>query len=178
MKSLCKILLTLAIAISFSLSSAFPTSAKTINYTKSTNKTYTFKSGKNTIVYKYSYKDQYGQYWNITQKRGSKVTEKYQLVENQRSDIYYEGYPESDVGFFLPLPIKVGKKWDNGMMGSKDIWEVKSKTKTIKTKAGTFKNVLHIYSSTYKTSYYMAPKAGIIKTVVKGKTTYELISKK
>lgn len=82
------------------------------------------------------------------------------------------------LAFFLPLPIKVNKKWNNGQGGSKDIWIVKSKNKLVKTKAGTFKNAIHIYSSTHKTTYYLAPRSGIIKVVTKGKTTFELISRR
>lgn len=178
LKKLFKAFCSFVIISSLIFSYAPSINAKNINLTKNTSKTYTFKNGKTTIYYKYSHKDEFGHYWNIKEKHGAKITKKYQLVEGQRSNLYYEGYPNSDVGFFLPLPIKVNKKWNNGQGGSKDIWIVKSKNKLVKTKAGTFKNAIHIYSSTHKTSYYLAPRSGIIKVVTKGKTTFELISRR
>jgi uncharacterized protein YraI len=83
----------------------------------------------------------------------------------------YTGFPESEYYTDIFYPLKVCKEWLE--------WDVKYKITsingTLKTPAGTFKNVVTVKSSEGYTSYY-APNVGFIKGIYNGKTSSELIS--
>lgn len=96
------------------------------------------------------------------------------FLQQENSNGLYIGYLASEWDVDLKYPLFEGKRWDN-YDESKDttLYHVVSVDRTIKTPAGTFKNVVEVQSTTGWTEFY-APRVGVIKTLQKGKTFSEL----
>ncbi|USK58574.1 SH3 domain-containing protein [Peribacillus asahii] len=91
----------------------------------------------------------------------------------------YEGVFDGGYSVQIEYPIKVGKSW--AASDNEDTARILSVNKTIKTPAGTFKNVVEVrykYSDGYFYTAYFTKNVGLIKIVSKNKKYYELVSLK
>ncbi|MFJ8246200.1 SH3 domain-containing protein [Peribacillus asahii] len=100
------------------------------------------------------------------------------IIEEDSSGLYQGG---SDGFYFAQIayPVIVGKSWIASE--NKEIATILSVNKTIKTSAGTFKNVVEVkyeYDNGYYYTAYFAKNVGLIKSVSKDETYYELVSLK
>ncbi|WP_309089193.1 S-layer homology domain-containing protein [Domibacillus sp.] len=143
-----------------------------VSYLKDRSKTYYYDSDD---MGSYSYKFSGRKYfeWNLWDVyEGNKNT--YSIVEKEDSKGYYFGYPESESWMMLKYPVKVGQKWSIGYQGFVHTYEITSTTKTITTRAGTFRNVIEVTADDGGVDYY-APNVGLIKVIFEGITKVELI---
>lgn len=137
------------------------------SYLMDKTKIYTYKyEGK---TYKHSYKGKYDQ-WDQWKTSSSSAT--YLVYEDSKG--LYTGYPESEYYIDLSYPLKVGKSWTVGYEGE-GTSKIIALNGTVKTPAGTFKNVVTVKSSDGYVSY-LAPNVGFIKGIYNGKTDSELVS--
>ncbi|OCA92936.1 SH3 domain-containing protein [Pseudobacillus wudalianchiensis] len=92
-------------------------------------------------------------------------------ITKEDSKGLYTGWPNAAFFTDLAYPLKVGMEWTD--------WEVKNKiiaiNGTLKTPAGTFKNVVTVKSSDGYTTYF-AQNVGFLKAVSNGVTMSELTS--
>ena len=137
------------------------------SYLMDKTKIYTYKSEGKT--YKHSYKGKYDG-WDEWMTSSSNAT--YLVYENNEG--LYTGYPESEYYTDLAYPLKVGKSWTIGYEGE-GTSKITALNGTLKTPAGTFKNVVTVKDDDGYVSYY-APNVGFIKGTYKGKTNSELVS--
>ena len=149
---------------------------KRTSYKMDTSKVYVYKS--DGIKHSYSSegkKYDYDKAWIIwnAKESGRSWTE----IEKETSEGYYIGYPESDYFIILAYPLKVGANWETWDGNDIHLATVTSMSKTVKTSAGTFKNVVEVKESQGYTSYY-AKNVGLIKSLNNGKVTSELIELK
>lgn len=86
--------------------------------------------------------------------------------DETKNGLYYEG--EGERSLVIPFPLIVGKSWYSA--GEKNI--ITSLTKTVKTPAGTFKNVIEIKNGSIK--YYYARSVALIKVSENSKTISQL----
>ncbi|WP_309087175.1 SH3 domain-containing protein [Domibacillus sp.] len=84
----------------------------------------------------------------------------------------YAGWYDSEFLTELVYPLKAGKEWTD--IETERKWKITALNGTLKTRAGTFKNVVTAKSQDGYTDYY-ALNVGLIKSVYKGETSYELI---
>ncbi|MFJ8268687.1 hypothetical protein [Peribacillus asahii] len=160
MKNLVKILLAfvLALSVTLHLSNSIAEAKKT-SYLMNTKKAYTYAYGNPTDnVGKYTV-----EFW--------RKDNGYNQWSTTTTDMYGDGYgfgeKETKNGLYvngqkvLPYPIKKGKKWKDG----NSTYIIRSVNRTVKTPAGTFKNVVEVRQTVkdfgYYTSYY-APSVGVI----------------
>ncbi|KOO42692.1 hypothetical protein [Priestia koreensis] len=83
-----------------------------------------------------------------------------------KSEFVY-GIYESDVGSWIKMPLYLNKSWSDYVeMGSDKLmyYRVTSLSKTVTTKAGTFRNAIEIKDSFGNYSYYY-PGIGLIKSI-------------
>ncbi|MBV7504117.1 SH3 domain-containing protein [Bacillus sp. sid0103] len=112
--------------------------------------------------------------WDIWHYSTPTETQKFIVGENSKG--LYTGYIDSEYYIDIKYPAKVGQKWDIGYEGEGQA-RITSLTKTVKTKAGTFKNCIEVKEDSGIITYY-AKHIGKVKTVRNGKTVTELISLK
>ncbi len=142
-------------------------------YTKDKNKVY-YYSTKEAGDYYVAYSgEDYPEWnlWNIHTEYG----DTYSIVERQDEEGYKYGYPYSEYTLNLANPVVVGNSWEN-IYGEDLIsaYEITATDLTITTPAGTFKNVAEVTERDGWVGYY-APNIGLLKAVMDGKTTVELI---
>jgi hypothetical protein len=139
-------------------------SAKQVSYKMDKTKIYTYKDNYGeTITYTFGGTKNGWNQWNVS--GGSTVLEK------EDSKGLYSKVPEitNATSTDLQYPIKVGAKWVSlGMDGHKANAQVIGVNKTIKVKAGTFKNVvvLEVDDTEVKEIDYYAPSVGVIKGTI------------
>ncbi|MCI2256518.1 SH3 domain-containing protein [Domibacillus sp. PGB-M46] len=138
------------------------------SYLQDKTKIYTYKSEGKT--YKHSYKGKWDK-WDEWVTSSSNAT--YLVYED--SEGLYSGFRHSEYYIDLAYPLKVGKSWTIGYEGEDTSSKITALNGTLKTPAGTFKNVVTVKSSDGYVSY-LAPNVGFIKGVDQGKTVSELVS--
>jgi uncharacterized protein YraI len=147
---------------------------KQASYNRDTSKVYVYKiEGKN---YTYSSTGKkYNKVWTIwnVKSAGENWTE----IDQETSKGYYMGWPESEYYTALVYPLKTGAKWEAWEEGFKYTSNVTSMRKTVKTPAGTFKNVVEVKKSDGFTRYYVKD-VGLIKSIYNGKKQSELVELK
>lgn len=176
MKRLCKIFMMFILVLSFfSVNSS--TEAAKVSYLRDTNKIYVYKDYLNNVTYSIKYigigKEKDWQGFRLWEMDGDYKGE-IGAVEKETTSGLYDGEYK-----ILAYPIKSGKKWKDNFGHS---YEIISTNKTIKTPAGTFKNVIAVKDE-YEISYY-AKGVGLIrldngeKMKKKYKNYYELVKLK
>lgn len=134
------------------------TEAKTVSYLKNPNYRYTYEYDNGTKLILEFWKKS-GGYNNWTSVNLDAYGQGYGIGEKETlKGLYYNG------DLVLPYPIIKGKKWKDPN-NSNSTTSIRSTNKTIKTQAGTFKNVVEVRYTVkgfgYYTTYY-APNHGII----------------
>ncbi|AZV43684.1 alpha-amylase [Peribacillus asahii] len=138
MKKLMKIFITSVIALSFcTFNSSVTEAAKKASYLQNTKKVYVFNDFidgvKRTYNLKYTKKSNGNYFW---QDKLSYKEISYAFKEKETTKgLYHDGY------LALAYPIKKGKTWKTW---SGTVCKTTSTNKTIKVKAGTFKNVIEV----------------------------------
>ncbi|WP_157827658.1 SH3 domain-containing protein [Niallia nealsonii] len=159
----------------------FAPSTKKVSYLRNKNKIYVYDdANRGTFTEKYvTTKDDWS-IWNTYLYNGKDVL--WQKKEKEDSKGLYSKY-DKDVKTLLQYPIKLGKSWSYKSDGDTYTIKITSLNKTIKTKAGTFKNVLELTITNKKKTFqekdYYAPGNGLIKYYYDdkeyGSNEYELI---
>ncbi|RFU60986.1 hypothetical protein [Peribacillus glennii] len=194
MKKLFKIILAFLFLFSAALpfaSESAEAAIKKVSYLRDKSKIYVEDwSGQGTIFTKkytgkftkYDYKDFYQ--WTDVKQR-----DWYSLEKETKDGLYHGGsYAYEFKKKVLAYPIKKNKKWKNKHINADtslsgyDTFTIISTNRTIKVKAGTFKNVIQVRESEevpYVTSYYAKGVGLILKeyneTKSKKRKVYELI---
>lgn len=153
------------------LKSAKPNKSKK-KYAWAINQKYKFKTPlyeENSYMYPkfhktYSTSPAVRNFWMYTMYNAMVLTK----TEHETSKGLYEGSGEgSSEILVLKYPIKKNSKWTSSGMKFKII----STKATVKTSAGTFKNVVKVKTDNYSISYY-APNKGLIKQTTKSNGKY------
>ncbi|WP_409294063.1 SH3 domain-containing protein [Peribacillus sp. SCS-26] len=130
---------------------------------------------------KYVYKAN-GEYYSVVYAGKYNGWDKWKTNANDYHIVYedakglYSGWMESEYYMDLMYPVKVNKKWNDGLGEDYYKW-VSGTNKTVKTGAGTFKGCIETKEEGGYTTY-IAPNVGIVKTYYKGKVVSELVSLK
>ncbi|KKB40930.1 S-layer homology domain-containing protein [Bacillus thermotolerans] len=152
-------------------SAPLPEAGGSVTYAMNTNKVYHYSSYGGDVTFRYSGKKYENKWpiWDISV-NGVQMTS---LVNYEDSEGYYYGHPDSDLSQMMKYPVKAGESWNASLFGEEEIRTISSTTKTVKTPAGTFHNVVEVTSST-GIEYY-APNVGLIKmTLNDGEVVTEL----
>lgn len=98
----------------------------------------------------------------------------YGRIEYDTSKGLYTGYKDIGIATLaVKYPVKLNKTW-KGLEGQS--LKIVAIDKKVKTKAGTFKNVIVVKDGQEKNYSYYAPQVGLIKQSYNGKTISELSS--
>ncbi|MEC2078384.1 hypothetical protein [Metabacillus fastidiosus] len=170
MKNLVKFLLVFVLALSATLPLSNSTeAAKQTSYLKNTKKMYTYKQGaasdKTATSYTLEFwkKENGYNYWSTIPE--DSVGEGIRFGEHETKDGLYENDAK-----ILAYPVKKGKGWKEWDF----TYEVRAVNWTLKTPAGTFKNVVEVRETVkgygYYTSFY-APNVGLVLQTSKTKHT-------
>lgn len=95
--------------------------------------------------------------------------ENVRILEKETKDGLYEGNSQSGLSRMLAYPIKVGQTWKPYSFNKYITFTITSTNKTIKTPAGTFKNVVEVKSSMFNNEYnlyYYSSGVGLISQVI------------
>lgn len=157
-----------------------PTQNKNTPYAMNLNKTYSFYNPGNKgsgfkTYYKAKFKTSYAanktltNFWYLNAEPDS-----YGKMEYETSKGLYTGYKEIGIASLaVKYPVKINKTW-TGIDGQ--TLKIVAKNKTVKTKTGTYKNVVVVKAGKGKNYSYYAPYIGLIKQIQNGKTITELAS--
>lgn len=153
------------------------TPAPAMSFTMDKSKTYVYSVYGEETVYKYLSSSKFGTpyQWNKW------------IVEKEDVNVYYERESDSELllaseeqdgsighpTVMLKYPLYVGQTW-KPLQKSGSV-KITSMNKSVKTPAGTFKNVIEVKSSQADSVAYYAKNIGMIKTIENGKTTQELV---
>ncbi|OES44948.1 SH3 domain-containing protein [Domibacillus iocasae] len=127
-------------------------------------KVYTYKA--DGVISKNVYKGKYDVWDEWSSSDGTFI-----VYENNKG--LYVGWPESEYYTELVYPLKSGKTWKDDF-DEAITYKITGMSGTVKTSAGTFKNVVTVKSSEGYISHY-APNVGFVKGTYNGKTTSELV---
>ncbi|MGE7662659.1 SH3 domain-containing protein [Peribacillus sp. NPDC097197] len=86
----------------------------------------------------------------------------------------YIGIPDFYYIVDIEYPVKVGRKWRKGEQGEIKA-QISAVNKTVITPAGTFKNCIEVKHNGRDT-YYYAQNIGLVKSLLNGKLSSQLIS--
>ncbi|WP_050614472.1 SH3 domain-containing protein [Bacillus testis] len=149
---------------------SFAAASSPATFKKNPAKIYQYKSMDGVHTYKSDGK-KYNKTWIIWNGQGPKYRQT--VVEQETKDGLLNGWPNSSYETTLKYPLKVGTTWvesyENGTTA-----QILSLTKSVKTPAGTFLNVVEVKNSEGKISYY-APNVGFVQELTNGKVTNQLI---
>ncbi|MFS0634875.1 SH3 domain-containing protein [Mesobacillus foraminis] len=139
-------------------------------------KTYTYTVYGEKRVYKYQSSSTFGtpyqwNKWIVEAEEPAVFYERESTGELQTASENHEGKLGSPT-ILLKYPIYLGQTWKPNPKNHS--FTVTSTAKTVKTPAGTFKNVIEVKSTGLDSIYYYAKNIGLIKSIEKGKTTQEL----
>ncbi|MED4401346.1 hypothetical protein [Metabacillus fastidiosus] len=170
MKNFVKLFLVFVLALSVTLPLSNSTeAAKQTSYLKNTKKMYTYKQGaasdKTATSYTLEFwkKEDGYNYWSTIPE--DSVLEGFGFGEHETKEGLYVNDEK-----ILAYPVKKGKSWKDGNITT----EIRAVNWTLKTPAGTFKNVIEMRDTVkgygYYTSFY-APNVGLILQTRKNKDT-------
>ncbi|MGG3889905.1 hypothetical protein [Metabacillus fastidiosus] len=170
MKNLVKFLLVFVLALSATLPlSNLTEAAKQTSYLMNTKKTYTYKQGAASDKSATSYTLEFGKkedgynHWSTIPE--DSVVEGFGFGEYEKKDGLYLNDDK-----ILAFPVKKGKSWKDG----NSTYEIRAVNWTLKTPAGTFKNVVEVRETIKGYGYYTffyAPNVGLILRTSKDKFT-------
>lgn len=153
---------------------------KNTPYAMNINKTYSYYIPGNTgsnfkTYYKAKYQTIYKpnktltHFWYLNSEPDS-----YGKMEYETSEGLYTGYKDIGIATLaVKYPVKLNKSW-KGLDGQ--TLKIVSTKKTVKTKSGTYKNVVVVKEGKSKNYFYYAPYIGLIKQELNGKILSELAS--
>lgn len=149
------------------------------SYMRDKTKTYSYTSKNGTVTSTYEYipprhGSEYGFMWVDRSNFGSRSL---LYMELETKEEMRFGYPYSESDLNIVYPVKVGKKFENGL-GEIYISTITGVNKTVKTPYKTFTNAVEITASAGN-KYYMVEGYGPVKSVDnKGNTTSQLANVK
>ncbi|MGX9134500.1 hypothetical protein ACWV26_08980 [Rummeliibacillus sp. JY-2-4R] len=158
------------------LVNASPT--KNPQYAMNTQKTYSYYSPENkgsgfNTNYKAKFQTVYPSnksltnFWYINSEPDA-----YGKMEYETTKGLYTGYKDIGIATLaIKYPVKLNNSW-KGLDGQ--TFKIVATNKTVRTKAGSFKNVVVVKEGNGKNYTYYAPKIGLIKQMLNGKTITEL----
>ncbi|MED1467619.1 SH3 domain-containing protein [Bacillus salipaludis] len=140
-----------------------PTTSRSV-YSRNKNKIYVYVNENAGIHITKKYRGSASGWavWNIYYESDKVGQEK---LKEDGKGLYLK--QDNKVNTLLHYPVKVGKTWVDQFNGDTYTTKITSLAKTVKTDAGTFKNVMELTITNKKKTYlekaYYAPKIGLIK---------------
>lgn len=138
------------------------------SYLKDTSKIYSYETKGEKYKEVYIGKSFYGE------DKWKSDNEIYSVHEDKNG--LYIGIPDFYYLESIKYPVKLGKQWRSGEQ-DQVLVRITAVNKTVKVPAGTFKNCIEL-SHNGIDKYYYAKNVGLIKSIIDGKITRQLISLK
>lgn len=145
--------------------------SSSLSFKKDKTKTYVFKTYGDKSVYKYVSSSRFGTpyEWNKWTMEMGETTVFYE--RESKSELLLSSNPKGSATIQLKYPLYVGQTWKPNPKNQS--FKITALNKTVKTPAGTFKNVIEVKQGSIAV-YYFAKNIGLIKRIENGKTTEEL----